>query len=192
MKTISMVRGVQSSIYRMILLGIGILVLLKYKDSEFALFIFLGVLITIIIALNALIGIAGSVLFNSSYEASLKEYGMRISIFFTDKKSDGFIHQIRASLLAVVGLIIYPIALIITIKELFGSSSSDTAEYDTQRESEITKINQEEANDITIKTKHKKWMIDAGVFSKYYFENKDEAFRYAINNNLDKPEKILI
>jgi hypothetical protein len=184
-----MIRGVKSSMYRMILLGISILALLEYKNTDIALFVFGGVLFSSVIALNALVGIAGSILLNTTYEASVKEYAFKISIFFTDKKSDGFIHQIRASLLAVAGLIIYPFALMVTISSFFKSSSSHIYEYDTQVKDEITRINQEESLDITIKTKNKNWMIDDGAFNKYYFDNKKEAFEYALNNNLDMPQK---
>lgn len=191
MKTESMVRGVKSSMYRMILLGIGILTLLKNEDDKgIAILGLLMALIASVMVLNALTAIGGSVLFDKTYEASLKEYSMRISVFYDDKKSDGFIHQIRATLLAGVGLIIYPIALIVTINGLFNSSKKSNAEYDAQRESEVSTIDKEEATDITIKTKHKKWMIDAGTFSKYYFEDKDEALAYAIKNNLEMPQKI--
>jgi len=193
MKKISMIRAVKNSFFRIILFVIIVLIIIGMKNSLMG--SFGGIIAIIVVAtsglfmMNAFIGIAASTLFNISYEAAIKKYGYKIIFFHGDKKSDGWIHPLRACCLSMIGMIIYPFALIMTIASFF-EPKKDMAQYNAQMEDELKKIDDEEARDISIRTKDKKWMIKRGLSTNYYFNNKKEAIEYAIDNNLDMPTKI--
>ena len=192
----SLTSGVKSSVLR---IGVFFIVLFFFlnniKGNDNVGLEGLGYLFVLfaagVFAANVFVGIAGAILFDSTYEAAIAKHGFSINIL-GDRKSEGFFHIMKASFLMLVGLIIYPFALVIVIKNMFGSKKSNMASYTQKKNRELKKVVAEEAEDCTIKTPEKKWMINNSVFSnKCYFRTYKEAELYAQKHETARPEKIL-
>jgi hypothetical protein len=190
----SLTAGVKSSVLR---IGVFFIVLFfflnKIKGNDNIGLEGLGYLFVLfaagVFAANVFVGIAGAILFDSTYEAAIKKHGFSISIL-GDRKSEGFFHIMKASFLMLVGLVIYPFALVMVIKNMFGSKSN-MASYTQKTKRELKKVAAEEAEDCTIQTPEKQWMISNSAFSnKCYFRTYKEAVLYAQKHETAEPEKI--
>lgn len=192
MRKQAMLSSVKDSVLAAIIAGIGIFIIESYGnskdpgwyDASGILLLIVGLTLTV----NLLAALGASALIGDSYHANKSKYAIRHAVFNDDKYS-GIFHSLKVMFFYVIGVFIYPLAVIITLfslKELFVRDES----YEQATDEQQTKQRMQDALDPTVKTSDKKWKVNNGVLGNYYFHTKKEAYEFVISNDIDaKPQE---
>ena len=192
MRKKGLIKGVQDSLVKAIILGVTVYVAIQFQQESWFPFLILPIIaFGGSMMINTMVAMGGVVVSGTSYEASHQKNKLTLGIMFDDKKSSGTLHFLKAVFYAGIGMMAYPFALFFAVQSLLGGNNADQGSYEFHREAELAAVAIEEDNDPTVMTSNKRWMIDNGMSSKYYFVTQKEAYDFALENKLENmPKKI--
>lgn len=193
MNKYGMIQGVRESIINVILLVVVGLIYLTIsllnipKNSIITFIVLLAAIVLIVILYSIFIGIGRSFVTSASYELAKSEArnGFFGVLSLSGRREFGTIGIIKAGLFAILGCIVYPIALYFFIQHIRGKNTLTISDIESEQNKQQNEMQQNEY-DITKYTPTKKWMISKSfTFEKVYFHTKREAYDYACENRIN-------
>ncbi|MBU1216339.1 hypothetical protein KJ870_06895 [bacterium] len=149
---------------------------------------FVAFVISIFFTANFLAALGASALYGNSYSANKKKYTLRVAIFNEDKKSS-ILHLFVVMFYYIIGAIVYPIAVLVTLfnlKSLFASNAA----YENATSKQKFEDKLSDMGDISVKG-NKQWKVKGSLLTNYYFYDYETALKYVLANNLEtKPTKV--
>lgn len=194
MRKQAMFFGVKDSLIAAVLFAITVVLYSNFANSNNPGWADLGILLlgfgAAIYTMRFLTALGATALLGGSYHANKSEYSPSFAVFNEDRKSS-ILHILRAIFFYIIGIFIYPIAILVSIinyKEFFNRDQS----YADKTQQQMAKQDYRDALDSSTKTSDKKWKVSAGLIDDHYFHSEKEAYEFILLKGLDtKPIKLL-